>query len=589
MYDRIRCWAAPVYACVALALVALSGPTNPKEPHSSPHEIVVVADRPGAPIAVEFTANASRLSALVGVADSADLRKKVADESYVEALRVSIRTRFPAADRVRIGNLFFGYSCAGMPLAEMANRGADGSISYEFGETLDMLELLVRTGTRPILALTGTPRVLIPEGEEPVSHPAYGCVNAPRLDLSRREPRDRAPEWWSFQTAFFSALRKRFGDRELAKWEFATWTEPTNRSRNSKSHLVLPKSLVDAGMHDEAVATIIAASIDAAMAAGMRIHIGNFAGNIAKEYPAVMSKIRAFPRGPEYLDYITGYAVSRYRTNLRQDIGRLMDEAIALQRHPGMPEKPLFLDELGQLVDDTGGRPPAGGAGLIEASFVAAAVQRLIESQKGPETTPRRVALWNTAILPRARDVVKDVHAFVPSATMNVVDFFEKMNGRKKLTVLSPLHDIVAGVDGNTISLVVLGQRRTNAKDVRPGPILKSIRVTGLEHNRTYVVTTKEVSQTQGNAVSVFLNAGSHLDEAQERFQKIGDVWRFATRRDEKCFFDEIPECSWRSKGRLAANPKRNIMHLETDQLGSLKMVLSLDPGGAIFATIALR
>jgi len=80
-------------------------------------------------------------------------KEKARSESYVQTLQTSLRTRFPAADRVRIGNLLFGYSCAGMPFAEMATRDADGSISYQFDETLDMLDLLVRTGTRPILAL----------------------------------------------------------------------------------------------------------------------------------------------------------------------------------------------------------------------------------------------------------------------------------------------------------------------------------------------------------------------------------------------------------------------------------------------------
>ena len=579
----------PLLAGFAIVLATLSATSASDLPPQSPQvEIVIAADRLGAPIAVEFIGNASRLPALVGVSDSADLEKKLRDKHYAHALRGSLRRRFAAADRIRIGNLFFGYSCAGLPFQETATRNATGSIAYQFDETIDMLELLVRAGTRPVLALTGTPRALVPDDEEPVSHSVYGCVNAPRLDLSKPEPRDRAPEWWHFQSAFFRALRERFGDKELARWEFATWTEPINKVRNPESHLVLPKGMVDAGKHEEAVATILAASIDAAMAAGVRIHIGNLAGNIGKDYPIVMARIRAFPRGPEYLDYIVGYAVSRYRTNPHQDIGRLMDGAMALRTNPDMPQKPLFIDELGQLVDDTGGRLPLGGAGLVESSFIATAILRVFEAQDGTGSAPRRIALWNTAIPPRARNVVKDANAFVPSATTNVIEFFEELNGTRKLTVSGADHDIVAGREANTVSLIALGNHHRKEKN-SPWPISRSIKITGLERSKAYVVTTREVGRTQGNAVSAFIGGGSHLDDPDHRFRRDGNAWRFATKRDEQCFFDELAECSWRSKGRQMAIPKKKEMPLNTDQFGSLKMILAPDPGGAILATIEPR
>lgn len=581
------CGGVAIRALIAVALAALSGAAVAMPPEvSTATQIVIAAEKPGAPIDVEFIGNMSRLPALVDVSSSTDLKEKLSDKGYANALGVSIRARFPASERIRIGNLFFGYSCADLPFEEMAARDASGAITYRFDETLDMLELLVRAGTRPVLALTGTPRALIPSGEEPVSHPAYGCTNAPPLDLSKPTPRERAGEWWQLQTAFFRALRERFGDKEIASWEFATWTEPMNQDRKP-AHLVLPKAIIDAGRHDEAVATILAASIDAAMAAGVRIHIGNFAGNIAKDYPSVIARIRNFPRGREYLDYIVGYAVSRYRTNIRHNIGQMMDSVFALRRNPQMPNKPLFIDELGQLVDDTGTMPPPVGSGLVEASFIATAVERVIESQDGSAGDPRRVALWNTAIPPRARDVVKRADAFVPSATMNLVNFFQQLNGKRKLTVSGAQHDVVAGRDADSVSLVLLGPHRGEANRVPGGPIPRPIKVTGLKGATSYVVTTHEVGRMHGNAMSAYVGGGSHLDDAGNHFRKDGNNWRFATPRAEQCFFDEIAECSWRSKGRQAAAPQEKVTSLTTNEAGTLELTLAPEPDGAILANIA--
>lgn len=575
-------------ACIAAVLAALSCAVAAKPPEqSTATQIVIAAERPGAQINVEFIGNMSRLPALVGVSSSTDLKEKLIDKGYADTLAASIRARFPASERIRVGNLFFGYSCADLPFEEMATRDASGSITYRFDETLDMLELLVRAGTRPVLALTGTPRALIPSGEKPVSHPAYGCTNAPPMDLSKPAPRERAGEWWQLQTAFFRALRERFGDKEIASWEFATWTEPVNHDRKPASHLILPKAIIDAGQHDEAVATILAASIDAAMAAGVRIHIGNFAGNIAKDYPSVIARIRNFPKGREYLDYIVGYAVSRYRTNVQQNIGQMMDSAFALRNNPHMPDKPLFIDEVGQLVDDTGTMPPPVGSGLVESSFIGIAVARVIESQDGSADDPRRVALWNTAIPPRARDVVKRADAFVPSATMNLVNFFQELNGSRKLPVAGAQHDIVAGKDADSVSLVLLGTHRGELDGAPGGPIPRRIKVTGLKETATYVVTTREIGRMQGNAMSAYVGGGSHLDDAGKHFRKDGKNWRFATPRDEQCFFDEIAECSWRSKGRQAAVPRKKIVSLRTNEAGTLDLTLAPEPHGAILANIA--
>ena len=102
-----------------------------------------------------------------------------------------------------------------------------------------------------------------------------------------------------------------------------------------------------AGRHDEAVATLLAASIDAAMKHELQIRVGNLAGAVQAEYPKLMAEIGKLPRGKSYLAYINGYAISRYRTKGGADVGRQLDTAFALLDNPAMPAKPLYLDEFG--------------------------------------------------------------------------------------------------------------------------------------------------------------------------------------------------------------------------------------------------
>ncbi len=568
--------------------MASASTTKPLVADALVREISIAADQPGNSVSLEFIANVSRLPPLIGVSDSADLRRKFQDPEYPEALRASIRARYPAADRIRVGNLFFGYSCTDYRFQELVARDANGNLTYQFDETLDMLEMLVRAGSRPVLALTGTPRELIPDGEPVEKHRSYGCTNAPRLHFRSEDPRQRAADWWHLQHAFFESLRKRFGDDELAKWEFATWTEPVNRQRRSHGHLLLPKAILDADMHDDAVATILAASIDAAISSGVKIHIGNFAGNVEVNYPPVIQKIRQFPRGQEYLDYILGYAISRYRTKSGQSIERSLDRAMKLERNQLMPAKPIFLDEVGQLVDDSGARLPKAGTGLAEASFIGTVLERLYNAQLGQVSAPARVALWNTSIAPRAADAVRGVDDYIPSATSNLIGFFKQLNAGRRLPVVGSNRDIVAVRKGDRVTFIALGPAISTSSSRHGSPGVSSVRITGLESSQRYLWRTEEINARHGNPVSAYLEGNSYLDDESGRFTIREGRWVFSSKRDARCFFDEIEACSWRDEGRRLAAPKLTERVIVSDEVGQVELPMRPEPGGAIFNIVSL-
>lgn len=98
-------------------------------------------------------------------------------------------------------------------------------------------------------------------------------------------------------------------------------------------------------------------SRDVAMSHGVPIHIGNFAGPVEQAHPKVIDERRQFPSGEAYLKYISGYAISRYRVKPEQDIGQFLDKAFNLMNNPTMPNKPLCIDEFGELMGDDGIRP----------------------------------------------------------------------------------------------------------------------------------------------------------------------------------------------------------------------------------------
>ena len=384
-----------VLPSVSSLLCALVAPSLAwSQQGAAPTVLLVDAGNPGPVFDIDFIGNASRLNAFLGVSSSSEI---LHDETrfVTSSSKEYIQARFPYFRAIRVGNLFFGYECSGANFQELAVRGSDGKFRYQFEETIQLIEELLRSGLKPHFALTGIPKAMVPDGEAVITHPAYGCVNAPELDWSKSVPKERARDWWQLQDAFMRALIARFGKDEVKTWEFATWTEPRNLEGRNHGHLVLPESVIQAGRHDEAVATIIAASIDVAMSHDVPIHIGNFAGPVEQIYPKVIDEIRRFPQGEAYLKYISGYAISRYRVMPEQDIGQMVDNAFNLLSNPTMPNKPLFIDEFGELILDDGMRPFKMASSLERGVFVGTLLARVFNRQDGSKRVPKKVAFWN--------------------------------------------------------------------------------------------------------------------------------------------------------------------------------------------------
>jgi hypothetical protein len=536
--------------------------------------IVIDARSSGPRYDVVFQGNVSRLPALLEVSGSDELAQRLANKNHAQQLTAYLRAKYPIPDRFRIGNLFFGYSCAGLPFREMAVRDAQGRMQYQFDETIAMLDALVKAGVKPAIALSGVPRALVPPGEVPVTNPVYGCANAPALDLSKRTPRERAPDWWDLQDRFLTELHKHFGGQQLSTWEFATWTEPVSTNAAHNEHLVLPPALISSGKADEAVATIIAASIDVAMKAGVSIHIGNFAGP-PEAYARILPLIRRFPDGERYLAYISGYAFSRYRHGPRQNLAKMVDHLFELGRRPEMPNKPIFLDEFGVLGDDSGAKPPPGAGGLEEAEFVGEVLARVFTAQNDTEREPRRVSFWNSAIGPRWKDAFDRPQDFVPSAATNLIQFFQRLNGASMIRSGDAGQRLIAGRHGRDLEFILLG----------PGPS-RGMQISGLAPNRVYAMEISEIGAEDGNAISAFLAAPSYAAASNAIYVRDGKRWTFRNERAEKCFYDEISECAWREKGRRLASPKVTRPQVRSDGSGKLPMSLDVEDGGAVFVRV---
>jgi hypothetical protein len=546
--------------------------------------ISIRADQPGPLLDVELIANASRLPALLGIRDSADLKRKAADPAYAAVLKQQLRGKYDFFKKVRVGNLFFGYRCAGWDFKELAVRDSSGAIAYQFEETITMLDLLVKVGMTPSLALTGLPMALIPVGESAVKHPAYGCVNAPRFDWSKVEPRERVPEWWSLQAAFFKAVIAHFGRDEVSKWDFATWTEPYDPQRKGTGHLFIPETRADAAQFDQAVASIIAASIDAAMQAQVSIHIGNFAGDVNKSYPTVISQIQKFPSGKQYLSYITGYAISRYRVRPNQDIVRSLDDGLSLRLNPQMPAKPIFLDEFAELNDDTGARTSDTAVGLERSAIIGRVLQRVYTTQDGSPRSMKRVAFWDTPIRPRARDVSAGSTDYIPSAATNMIRFFSALNGARLLSPDRAREDFVAGRKGEAIYAVILGPHQNLCALNGDGSrITKTLEISGLQKNTRYRIKMLEIDQTSGNAISAFLNeSGSYRCDSGSSLVNDGKDWKFSSPRKEKCFYEEEAACAWREAGTRRAAPRSTQLEVMSSAAGVLTTPAAPMRGGAL-------
>ena len=194
---------------------------------SAPTVLLVDAGKPGPVFDIDFVGNASRLNAFLGVSSSSEI---LSDETRfaTSSSKEYIQARFPYFRAIRVGNLFFGYECSGANFQELAVRGSDGKLRYQFEETIQLIDELLRSGLKPHFALTGIPKAMVPDGEAVITHPVFGCVNAPALDWSKSKPKERARDWWQLQDAFMRALIAHFGKDEVKQWEFATWTEPLN-------------------------------------------------------------------------------------------------------------------------------------------------------------------------------------------------------------------------------------------------------------------------------------------------------------------------------------------------------------------------
>lgn len=573
----MKCLQSFVLLLCALVVPSLawSGDALALRQLSEPTVLLVDAGEPGPVFDIDFVGNASRLNTFLGVSSGSEI---LHDETRfaTSSPKEYIQTRFPYFRAIRVGNLFFGYECSGENFQELAVRGSDGKLRYQFEETIQLIDELLRSGLKPYFALTGIPKAMAPDGEAVITHPVYGCVNAPELDWFESEPKKRARDWWRLQDEFMRALIAHFGKDEVKKWEFATWTEPLNPEGKNNAHLVLPESVIKGGRHDEAVATIIAASIDVAMSHGVPIHIGNFAGPVEQAYPSIINEIRRFPKGEAYLKYISGYAISRYRVKPEQDIGQLLDKAFNLLNNPAMPNKPLFIDEFGELIGDDGMRPFKRASSLEGAVFVGTLLARVFNRQDGSERVPKRVAFWNTGIASRAKFRFSQFDDYLKTPATNVIAMFASLNGFNKLHVpTSPLQAVAGMKDGRTRIILIAG--------ADPGGIV----IRGLKADTSYQVETSTINANNGNPLSVFLGGGQdYRYDPKQRFAAVGGEWKLASEYWEQCFFDEITECAWREQAHLVDAPLLRKEQSTTDGFGVLRVSVDLAGSAAVMVDV---
>jgi len=118
----------------------------------------------GAIYDIEFVGNASRLNAFLGVSNSSEITH---DETRFStgSSKDYVQTHYPFFRAIRIGNLFFGFECLGADFKELAVLSTDGSLHYQFEETIQLIDELLRSGLKPRFALTGIPLAMVPKGE----------------------------------------------------------------------------------------------------------------------------------------------------------------------------------------------------------------------------------------------------------------------------------------------------------------------------------------------------------------------------------------------------------------------------------------
>ena len=340
--------------------------------------------------------------------------------------------------------------------------------------------------------------------------------------------------------------------------------------------------MIKAGRHDEAVATIIAASIDVAMSHGVPIHIGNFAGPVEQAYPKVIDEIRRFPKGEAYLKYISGYAISRYRVKPEQNIGRSVDNAFNLLSNPTMPDKPLFIDEFGELILDDGMRPFKMASSLERGVFVGTLLARVFNRQDGSGRVPKRVAFWNMDIPSRGMFTFSQFDDYLKTPATNVIAMFASLKGYRKLQVpTSPIQAVAGTKDGRTKIILIADEKWCSGGSSDFG----GIEIRGLKADANYQVKTSTINANNGNPLSVFL--GGEQDYRYDlRFAAVDGEWKLASEHWEQCFFDEIEECAWREQAHLVDAPLLRKEQSMTDSFGVLRVSVDLTGSAAVMVDV---
>jgi hypothetical protein len=307
---------------------------------------------------------------------------------------------------------------------------------------------------------------------------------------------------------------------------------------------------------------------------------------VKTDYPRLIAEIAKFPRGRAYLDYIDGYAISRYRTQPGADIGRQLDAAITLLDNPAMPAKPLYIDELGDLAGGDGAEPFQAASGLEGARFVASALERVYNRQDGSPRVPRSVAFWRDQIEPRPRKLFTQPEAYLKTPASHVTDMFASMTGYARLPVTGVQRQVIAGRRDGLIKAILLSEAPAHGTAVAART--RSLAIAGLRAKADYSITLTEVGRVQGNPISAFLNGRpDHLQDTQGRFARRNSEWELASPYWESCYYDEREACAWRQKARDIEAPLLRKTRMRSDAEGRLRIAMTVDEAAIVMLDVA--
>jgi hypothetical protein len=319
---------------------------------------------------------------------------------------------------------------------------------------------------------------------------------------------------------------------------------------------------------------------------GVRIRIGNLAGHVQSDYPKLIAEIAKFPRGRAYLEYIDGYAISRYRTQAGADIGQQLDAAFTLLDNPAMPAKPLYIDEFGDLAGGDGAEPFQAASGLEGARFIAGALERVYSRQDGSPRVPRSVAFWRDQIEPRARNLYSQPEAYLKTPASHITGMFASMNGYARLPVQGPQRQGIAGMRNGQIKTILLPSVHLAGK-AKPQQT-RSLVISGLRAGAEYAVTSEVVSREQGNPISTFMDgSANYLEDRKGQFKVTEGKWGLASPYWESCYYDENVACAWRKKARKIEAPLMRKSKIRSDANGVLRTSIVIDEEGILMVDVA--